>query len=253
MSTPVNTPADPSVASANALSEMQRLTYIFYRPSDTFRDLKRSAMWIAPFVLLAVFSLAFIATIDKKIGFDQVVTNMQNNMPPADKDRFDSLPPEQRAAQDRGMRLGVKYTSYGFPILMLLIALLFAAVFMATMNFGMGAEIRFKQALAVVMYAWLPGILRSLFGVLGILAGSDPEAFNLENPVATNPGFFINPVEHPALFRLLSGLDVIQIWTLFLMGIGLAIVGNKKRGSGLACVFGWYFLILLVRTAWAAR
>ena len=252
MSSPVVPNTEPAPSGAG-LSEIERLTSIFYAPSRTFEDIKRSAMWIAPFLVLAVFSVIYIVTLDKKIGFEQVVTNMQNNMPPADKERIESMPPEQRAAQDRGMRMGVKYTSYAFPIVSLIFAVIIATIFMATMNFGFGAQVGFGAALAVVMYSWLPGIIRAIFGTIAIAAGSDPEAFNLENPVATNPGFFISPLDHPALFRFLSGFDVIQLWTLFLIGTGLAIVGGKKRSAGLACAFGWYFFILLIRTGWAAR
>jgi hypothetical protein len=51
---------------------------------------------------------------------------------------------------------------------------------------------------------------------------------------------------------LATALDATWIWALLLVGIGLAIVAKVKRGSGMAAVFGWWLLILLVRIGYAA-
>jgi hypothetical protein len=39
---------------------------------------------------------------------------------------------------------------------------------------------------------------------------------------------------------------------LIVLGIGLAIVARTKRSSGLIAVFGWWVLIVLVSTGFAA-
>ena len=39
---------------------------------------------------------------------------------------------------------------------------------------------------------------------------------------------------------------------MFLVGIGLAIVAKVKKSAGLAAVFGWWLLILIVKVGYAA-
>jgi len=39
---------------------------------------------------------------------------------------------------------------------------------------------------------------------------------------------------------------------MIVLGIGLAIVARTKRSSGLIAVFGWWFLIVIIKTAFAA-
>jgi hypothetical protein len=47
-------------------------------------------------------------------------------------------------------------------------------------------------------------------------------------------------------------LDVTTIWTLALLGIGIAAVAKVKRNSGYIAVFGWWAIIELIGVGWAA-
>jgi hypothetical protein len=53
-----------------ALSEPARIVNTFIAPSKTFTDLRRSAAWWGPLILIAIFSTAFLATIGKQIGYE---------------------------------------------------------------------------------------------------------------------------------------------------------------------------------------
>jgi hypothetical protein len=98
----------------------------------------------------------------------------------------------------------------------------------------------------------LPELLRALLATLSLLAGVSGDGFNIENPVATNPGYFIGPDGSAVLRALLTPLDVITLWTLVLTAIGITCISKTKRGTAFAVVFGWYVLVLLVRVALAA-
>ena len=58
------------------LSEAQRLVNTFVAPSKTFTDLRRSASWWAPFLIITIVSLLFIYVVDQKVGFRKVVENL---------------------------------------------------------------------------------------------------------------------------------------------------------------------------------
>ena len=93
--------------------------------------------------------------VDKKLGMETAYEN-QLRLSPKQMDKIDQLPPDQKAAQ---MRIGAtitRYFAYGSPLLTIIAAAIFAGVLMATFNFGFGAEVKFKQAMAISMYAFLP-------------------------------------------------------------------------------------------------
>jgi hypothetical protein len=242
----------PAAAAGEPLSEPVRIIDTFVAPTKTFADLKRVSHWWSPFILLAIASYALIAVAGQKVGWEQLTEN-QMKFQPKQAARLESLPPDQRAA---AMERAVKITrviSYAFPVAFQLpFLLIVAAILMASFNFGAGAEIPFRTALAVVTYASLPGLLKALLAIVSLLAGANPESFNFQNPVATNPGYFLDPVATPALYRLASALDVIIIWTLVLSAIGFAAVSKLKRGTTFAVVFGWYVAFILGATALGA-
>jgi hypothetical protein len=54
------------------------------------------------------------------------------------------------------------------------------------------------------------------------------------------------------VYALASSLDIVSIWCMVLMSIGLAIVSGVKRSSGYIAVFGWWAIIVLVGVGIAA-
>lgn len=239
----------PALAAAGPLSEPARIINTFIAPVKAFADLKRVSRWWAPFILIVIASYALIAVAGQRVGWEQLAEN-NLKMQPKQAARLESLPAEQRpAAMERVVRF-TRGFSYAYPVAFQLpFLLIVAAVLMASFKFGAGAEIPFRTSLAVVMYASLPGVLKAVLAIVALLAGANPESFSFQNPVATNPGYFLDPVTSPALFRLATGVDVVIIWTLVLTGIGFAAVSKLKRGTTFAVVFGWYILFTLGLTA----
>jgi len=233
------------------LSEIARIVDTFVAPSKTFADLKRNASWWAPFVLVAIASYILVGVAAQKVGWEQIVEN-EVKLSPKRAAQIESRPAEQRAQAIAQAVTITKIISYGIPLVNLAVLAIIAAVLMASFNFGAGAEISYKISLAVVMYASLPGILKALLAAGSILAGLNPETFNFQNPVATNPGYFMDAAVSPALYILASGLDVIILWTLALTAIGFSAVSKLKRGTTFAVVFGWYVLVLLMRAGFTA-
>ena len=241
------TATTPSPETAPGLSTVARITNIFFSPSTTFTDLKRNRSWWAAWLLLSVFSLLFTFAVQQKIGFGQVMENQMKSSPKS-AEQYEKMTPEQRA-------IGEKFTagiSYATPALLLIFSLIFAGLYMATFNFGLGAEVPFGLSLAIVIYSGLPEILRFLLAAVSLYAGADPEAFNPQNPVAANLGYFFSQTDHPALFTLGSFVDIFRIWTIILAGIGFACVSKVKRSTAITAIACWYVLMALVFTGLAA-
>ena len=88
--------------------------------------------------------------------------------------------------------------------------------------------------------------------MLSLLAGVSSDGFNIENPVATNLGYFIGPDGSAVVRALLTPLDVLSLWSLILTAIGITCISKVKRGTAFAVVFGWFAIVVMVRVAFAA-
>ena len=232
------------------LSEGSRLIDTFIAPSKTFTDLRRNASWWGPWLLISIFSLLFVYSMDRQIGFEQISKNEIAHSSRADQ--FDKLPADQQARQIKLSSTIVRALSYGSPVMIPLYFLIKAAVLFATIKFAAGADISFKQAYAIVFYGSLPGAISAVLGTISMFAGVDPEGFNVNNPVATNPAHFMDRAGNKFVYGMASSLDVIAIWSIVLMGIGFACNSKVKRSTAIAIVAAWYLFWKLGAAALAA-
>ncbi|MFZ0284563.1 MAG: YIP1 family protein [Terriglobales bacterium] len=246
MATAPNLPGPTAVSAPEPapLSQGARIVDTFIAPSKTFTDLRRSASWWVPFLLLSVIAWAFFYVVDQKIGYRKVAENQIQASPKATR-QMDQLTPEQRSQATARQVAGIRYFLYAYPAVILLWNLIIAAVLFATFKFGASVVVKFKTAYAIVMYASLPLLLKTVLATVSVLAGADPDSFNLQNPAATNPGYFLSPGNSPFLYSVATALDIFMIWTLILTAIGFSCVSKVKRSTAMAMVFGWYVVFTL--------
>jgi hypothetical protein len=249
--------SDPAVQSpaevAPGLSQGERLIDTFTAPSKTFNDIKRgNRSWWLPFLIMVVFGYIFFAGITQKIGWTQVAQNAIHMNPKAEE-QMSQLPKDQA-----DMRM--KFTAYAMegsfaaaPLLILAILALASLVLWGTINFAFGGKATFGSIFAVYMYASLPGLLKTILGTVVLFLGMAPESFNLNNFAPTNLGAFLSPTDtNAALYKLATAIDFTTIWSMVLLGIGIAIVAGVKRTSGYIAVFGWWAIIVICSVGWSA-
>lgn len=234
-------------AEAPALSQMERVVDVFVSPSATFRDIRRSASWWLPFLVLAVSTLVVAFSIDHKVGYEQVVEN-QIHLNPSQESQLSALEPAARAARLHGMATGYRYFGYAYPLLVLAIAGFGSLILWASFTFVLGARASYNQILALWMYASLPRVLAALVTTVTLWFGGSPESFNLQQPAGTNPGYYMTDSAQ-WLRVLMSYFDVVGIWVLVLLVLGAAIVAGVKTAHAGAVVVGWWLLIVVVSVA----
>ncbi|MGA2890020.1 MAG: YIP1 family protein [Terracidiphilus sp.] len=240
-------------AQAAGLSQWQRVTNTFTAPSKTFEDIQRgNRSWWMPFIIAILGSYVLFAAITLKVGWAQVAENTLH-LNPKTEEKLAQAPAANR-------EMALKITQYsvegGFaaaPALVLAVVALGSLVLWGTINFVFGGKATFGSVFAVWMFASLPGIIKTLLGAVVIYASGTPESFNIANFAPTSVGAFLNPVEtNVALYKLASSLDVTTIWSMVLLGMGVAAVAGVKRTSGYICVFGWWAICVLVPVGFAA-
>ena len=177
----MSTPASPAITTDQmpSLSQAERVIDTFTAPSKTFTDIRRNSSWWLAWLIGAIVGFALVSVVDRKIGMDKVTEN-QIQLQPKQAAKLEQLPPDQRAAQ---LEVSTKITraiAYGFPVVNLVVVAVMAAVLLATFKFGLGTELRFSQAYAISMYAFLPGCLKALLVILTIMI-SGGENFTFQN------------------------------------------------------------------------
>jgi hypothetical protein len=227
------------------LSQGARIIDTFIAPSKMFTDLRRSAQWWLPFLLMTVVGWSLVYVSEWKIGVQKMMENELQARPKAEA-RWEKATPEQRQQQVK--ITGVAYYA-AIPVITLLIWVIMSGLQFGTFRFGANADISYSKSLAVVVYAGLPMVLRHLLAIVSVLAGVSADGFTLNNPVASNPGYFMNAADSPFWYFIASQMDIFLLWTLALTAIGFAITGKVKMGTSFAIVIGWWAVITLTFAA----
>ncbi len=233
------------------LSQIQRVTNTFVAPSKTFEDIRdKNRSWWLPFVISIFVSYLFFALVTVKVGWPQVVDNMMN----ADQktqERLAQAPPEARASAVKMTLMITEGAVYAAPVIAILSALLASLVLWGTINFVFGGKSKFWHVVCVWFFAGLPGTVKLLLGSVMLFVAA-PEAFNLKNFAPTNLGAFLPPDTNKFLMVIATKVDLVDIWGLIVLSIGLAIVARVSRSSGYIAVFGWWFVLVLLGLLGAA-
>lgn len=240
--------APPTVVAP--LSQPARVVDAFVAPSKTFADILRNTAWWLPFLLLLLAGLSLGYTIDRQVGFERVMQNQIKASPTAEA-RMSQVPPERKAAVIAQQTTMYRSLTYGSAVPILIFFAIYSLILWGAFNFGLGAKTTFPQVYAVVFYAALPYLLRTIVTILILLFGNDPEAFDLKNPVGSNPAFYM-PDAAPWLKALLQRVDLFELWVLALTVLGMAIVARKTVAQSAVVVVGLYVVATLLYTGLAA-
>lgn len=244
-------PTSPAPAQPAPLSQGARIINTFIAPSKTFTDLRRSASWWLPWIAISIFTLLFTYAMSKQVGFDQISRNqIAHSSRAAD---FDRLPPDQQAQRIQLSSKIVGVFAYGSPFMLLLYALIGTLALWLTFKVALGAETTFGQAYAITIYSWLPGIFGGILGTIALFAGANPEGFDVNNPIGTNLGYYLDPDTTGKFVRgMASSLDILSIWTIVLAGIGYACTSKIKRSTAIIVVACWYLAFKLISSGLSA-
>jgi hypothetical protein len=232
------------------LSEGQRIVDTFTAPSKTFTDIRRSAAWWGPVIIMLIVSMGFAFAVQQKVGWEKVFENNIHQSPKQEA-KFDQLTPDQAALQKTIAAKVTAGISYGYTVVVLIITAITTLLVWVTVNFGFGGTSKYGQVYAVNMYATLVINVKYILASIALFAGLAPDSFTLQNPVGTNLGYFLPPDLPKWLIMLAIHIDLFEIWSLVLATIGVAIVAKISRGKAAAAVIGWWAVFVLIGAAFA--
>jgi hypothetical protein len=244
MSNPVVT--SPAEHAEPPKSFVERFIGVFISPGETFADIARKPDFIAPMITCAIAISALFDTMYWKVGMETMTRiTLEHSM-------FAShLPPEamEKAISDSAGHLTrtLIITPIFITVAMVIVLLIYAGLGILFVNAIFGGEVKFKTLLSVVAFANLVAVPGHLLALPIILFGGT-DNLDPQNPVPFNVAFFLNSkdVAKP-LFALAGSVDLIPIWLVILLGIGMsAATGGKVKSLPITLCFvgGWAIWII---------
>jgi len=243
----------PSPATTSSDSSFGRIFGVLFSPKPTFESIVRKPSWVLPLILVAVVSVGVVFTFSQRVGWrDFMIRQDQQNS--RTQKQMESMTQEQRENLiDTQTKVAPIFAYVAVVLLPFISAVVVGAVLMLAFNLTYGTKIGFVPSLAIVSYAWVPGIIGALLGIL-IIFLKDPSTVDLEHLVASNGGAFLADDSAKWLVTLLTAFDLFVFWNMILMALGFSAADPKKIsfGKALGTVVGVWLIYVIVKVGLVA-
>jgi hypothetical protein len=224
------------------LSEVARLSGVFFEPTRAFEDIAARPGWLVPMIIVLICAISVSVAFGQHVGWERFFRQQMDTNP-----RTAQLSTEQKeqaiATQVKFAPLGIVAIVIGVPIYYLASS----GVLLGIVAGIMSAPVKFKQVFAVMCYASLTGVVSTIL-TLAVMFLKNPDQFNLQNPLVFNPGAFMDQQSSSKfLYSLATALDLFPIWTMILIAIGLKAASGRKLSFGgalCAVMLPWGIFIL---------
>lgn len=226
MSDPAEIP-DPAPARSGTFS---RLAGLVTAPGDTMRGIAEKPDWIVPLIIIILLSVAMNLILSPRIDFETQMREQFAERGMAEQQIDDAM---ENVAKFQ------KFSAWFALVFSVVMLVLIAALFLLIAKV-FGGEGTYKQFLSVTEYAWMPQILKALLLTLLVWRAGTVDAVSMQTLLKSNLGFLADPAEAPALFALLSSIDVFNFATIGLMSIGYghaSRIGTRKMAVAVVVVY----------------
>jgi len=227
-------------ATAPAKSLPGRFVGVLFAPRATYADVAAHPRWLGIFLtVFLITASAATALMSTQIGrnalLDQQIAQQESFGRKMTQEQIDRL--EQISA----------YYVYGAPVIQFVSltvgSLVIAGIAFAVFNAMMGGDASFKQVFAVVTHSGVVLAVLSMF--------TTPLAYARESMSgATNLAVFL-PFLDEASFaaRLLGSIDLIFIWWMLSLAIGLGVLYRRRTGPVATTMLALYVAIAVLIAA----
>lgn len=227
-------------ATAPAKSLPARFAGILFAPRATYADVAAHPRWLGIFLtVFLIMGSATVALLSTEIGRNAVVEQQIS--------QAEAYGRHLTQVQIDQIEKFVPYSVYVAPVFQLLFlgagGLLIGGLAFAVFNAMLGADATFKQVFAVVCHSAVVLAALSLF--------TTPLSYARETlSSATNLGIFLPFLDESSfLARLLGSIDLIFIWWILSLAIGLGVLYRKRTGPIAITMFAVYVVIGMIIAA----
>jgi hypothetical protein len=227
-------------ATAPAKSLPARFAGILFAPRATYADVAAHPRWLGIFLtVFLIMGSATVALLSTEIGRNAVVEQQIS--------QAEAYGRHLTQVQIDQIEKFVPYSVYVAPVFQLLFlgagGLLIGGLAFAVFNAMLGGDATFKQVFAVVCHSAVVLAALSLF--------TTPLSYARETlSSATNLGIFLPFLDESSfLARLLGAIDLIFIWWMLSLAIGLGVLYRKRTAPIAITMFAVYVVIGMIIAA----
>jgi len=247
------TTATPAPEAPAPVSSIGRIFGAIFNPKETFASIAKQPTWFLPLLLFCVFQISLIAIFSQHVGWRAFMERQNQNNSRVEKQMEQMTPDQREQMLNNQVKIAPIIGYVGAVVGPFIGAVVVAAIFLAVFNFVLGARIGFKSSLGIVSYAWVPGLIGILLGIV-IIFIKDPSTVDLQNLVASNPGAMLSDDSPRWLVSLLGSFDIFSFWNMILMAFGFSATDTKKIsfGKALGAILGVWACYVLIKVGLAA-
>ncbi|MGH9338525.1 MAG: YIP1 family protein [Acidobacteriota bacterium] len=223
-----------------------RLQGICFQPAATFRAIRKNPNWLLPLLAIVAVGTVSSVLIHQTVGVETILRSETARHPQTQDIPSEKL--DEAVANLTGNPL-ITLFFYALPAAgAIAVVLACAVVFLFSVQLA-GGRISFDQSVSVTAHAFfLYYLIYSLLTVLVALLSPDPSQVDFQNPVYSNLGFLVDRFEAPALYNLASSLDLISMYAIFLLGLGLSAASEGvSLGKGVGIVAALWLVYIVAK------
>jgi hypothetical protein len=230
-------PPGPAAPLKGPDSAVGRLVGTFVSPVRTFAAIAARPTFLAPLVLWTAMSFLVSELVLSRTDWRAVVVeNAARREAKMTEKQIDQ-------AVETSQRLKWLFELFAAAAPAVIAGITAGALWIGCQAFGW--ELRFRQAFGVVAHAFLPGVAAAV-ALLALLWGRatiDPNA--IDDVLRTSPAFLVDRKADKTLHSLLASLDVLSLWSMGLMTLGLSSAAGASRGRVAALILSLWGLYVL--------
>jgi Yip1-like protein len=215
---------------------LARIIGVLVSPKETFAAVAANPRWLGVMaVTLLIGAVCQYVIFSSPAMQDELFKQATRNPNMTDQ--------QVAAVETFLMRLPALFAGAAF-ILGPLVTALFSGILMLIFSTLMGGSARFKQVYALVAHS---GVVSSVQGILGAaltLSGAPPSGTSAPG---ANLAIFVPMLEETGFVtRFLGAIDLILVWWIITMSIGLAVLYRRKTGGIAITLLAIYLVIALI-------
>ena len=209
---------------------MVRPINVLLDPSSTFASIARRPTWVAPLLILILLgSLVSTLTLGKIDATQAVREQFTAQGRTASREQID-----QGVTFFENLRgVAALVTVLGFPVIMMLVALVFWFAFQLA-----GQEMTYATSLSVTLHGMMPMAVASLLTLPVILSRDSIPAREMMsgNVLVSNLSVLASSDAAPAWVAFLSSIDLFSLWTVVLLVMGYRTAAKASTTKACAVV-----------------
>ena len=240
--TPPREPPTPEAkAGVEAEAEVQgglaRLVGVFIAPARTFASIARRPTWLLPLAIAAGLAVPLTELVFSK-------TDLRGDITRSVEKSGRKIPDDQLDAMvEKTRRLAPLFDVFGIVVVAVATAGTAGVLWGACQAFGW--DVKFRQSLGVTTHAFLPQTLASA-ALLGVLWNRERiDKTTMGDAIPTHLGRLADAHADPVGHALLSSVDLVSVWVMVLLVLGLAAAaGAPRRKVAILVVALWALFVL---------